>query len=107
MNDKGPAAPIAGGSGEDTGLEEYADRIAEEMHERVERQRAVIRRILSAGACRLEEAGRPPRAEGEELRRMKAALRETIEVLEETKSSFKAKRLEVLRKRLLAVLAGD
>lgn len=88
-------------------LEEYSDRLAEEMHERVERQRAVIRRILSAGAERLEEAGCLPPAETDEIRRMKAALKETIEVLEETKSSFKSRRLEVLRKRLLAVLAGD
>jgi len=36
--------------------------------------------------------------------RLKEALREAIEVLEESRKSFKSKRLEALRKRLTAVL---
>jgi hypothetical protein len=89
------------------GIEEYADRIAEEMHERVERQRGIIRELLAAGAERLPRAEYRLPADGDDLGRMKAALMETIDVLEETKSSFKSRRLEVLRKKLIAVLAGD
>jgi hypothetical protein len=37
---------------------------------------------------------------------LQEALRETIEVLEETKSSFKSKRLEVMRRKLVDILAG-
>ena len=36
--------------------------------------------------------------------RLKEALKETIEVLEQTKKAFKSKRLEVLRKKLTQVL---
>jgi len=36
--------------------------------------------------------------------RMKAAIREAIDVLEESRKAFKSKRLEVLRKRLTQVL---
>ncbi len=89
------------------GIEEYADRIAQEMHERVEMQRGIIRQILAEGAERVLPADYRPPAGGDDLARVKAALKEAIDVLEETKSSFKSKRLEVLRKRLIAVLAGD
>jgi hypothetical protein len=42
----------------------------------------------------------------ERLSRLQAALQETIEVLEETRSSFKSKKLEVHRKKLIDILAG-
>ena len=48
-----------------------------------------------------------PAAGGSDVARMKAAGMETIEVFEETKCSFKSRRLEVMRKKLIAVLAGD
>lgn len=40
-------------------------------------------------------------------RRLKSALAETILVLEETRRSFKSKRLESLRRQLLRVLAEE
>lgn len=86
------------------GLEEYVDRIAEEMHERVEHQRRIFRQVLAGedsgpkGYCPLVECAR--------LSRLQAALQETIEVLEETRSSFKSKKLEVHRKKLIDILAG-
>jgi hypothetical protein len=84
-------------------IEEYADRIAEEMHRRVDLQRAIIGRLLAEGpgsgaACPLVDCAR--------LSRLQAALHETIGVIEETRSSFKSKRLEVLRKKLIDILAG-
>lgn len=36
---------------------------------------------------------------------LKSALKETIEILEESRKSFKSKRLEALRKKLINVLA--
>ena len=38
-------------------------------------------------------------------KKMKAVLTETVAVLEQTKTAFKSKKLEVLRKRLMQVLA--
>jgi hypothetical protein len=89
------------------GIEEYSDRIAQEMHERVEMQRAILRQLLAEGGNRVLRVESGPPAGGSDLARMKAALMETIEVLEETKCSFKSRRLEVMRKKLIAVLAGD
>jgi hypothetical protein len=90
----------------DMGVEEYVDRIAVEMHERVEFQRRLFKQFLAGGGNALGQAYCPlvgcPR-----LSRLQAALRETIEVFEETRSSFKSKRLEVMRRRLIDILAGS
>ncbi len=40
------------------------------------------------------------------LARLTTAVQETIEILEETRSAFKSKRLEAMRKRLIDILAG-
>lgn len=94
-----------GGTAGDVGLEEYVDRIAGELHERVEHQRRVLKRLL------LREDGAPPPAycplvDCTRLARLTEVLQETIAVLEETRSAFKSKRLEVMRKKLIDVLAG-
>lgn len=88
------------------GIEEYVDRIAEEMHERVEHQRQVFREFLGTGGGSPECPAHCPLVRCDRLSRMRAALRETIDVLEETRSAFKSKRLEVLRRKLIGILAG-
>lgn len=88
------------------GIEEYVDRIAEEMHERVEHQRRIFRQVLAGGGNVLGPKGYCPLVECARLSRLQAALQETIEVLEETRSSFKSKKLEVHRKKLIDILAG-
>lgn len=47
-----------------------------------------------------------PLVDCEKLSRLRAAIQEAIEVLDETRSSFKSKRLEVMRKKLIDILAG-
>ena len=89
------------------GIEEYVDRIAEEMHERVEFQRRLFKQVLAGGGSALDKPAYCPLVDCPRLSRMQAALRETIEVFEETRSSFKSKRLEVMRKRLIDILAGS
>ena len=87
-------------------IEEYVDRIAEEMHERVEHQRRVFRQVLAGGGNVPGPTAYCPLVECARLSRLQAALQETIEVLEETRSSFKSKKLEVHRKKLIDILAG-
>jgi hypothetical protein len=91
----------------DMGVEEYADRIAEEMHERVEFQRRLLKQVLAGGGNALDRPAYCPLVDCPRLSRLQAALRETIEVFEETRSSFKSRRLEVMRKRLIDILAGS
>ena len=39
------------------------------------------------------------------IEKLRSAIRETIGVLEETRNAFKSKRLEVMRKKLIEILA--
>ena len=93
-------------TGADPGIAEYVDRIAEEMHERVELQRRLIREVLSDRGSVPERRTYCPSVDCERLSRLKAAVGETIAVLDETRSAFKSKRLEVMRKKLIDTLAG-
>jgi hypothetical protein len=95
--------PCEGAPGE-MRIDEYLDRIAEELHERVEHQRTVLRAALGAGGgtdgiryCPLVDCAR--------IEALRSAIRETIAVLEETRSAFKSKRLEAMRKKLSDILA--
>jgi hypothetical protein len=91
---------------EKVGIEEYVDRITEEMHQRVEHQRRIFRQVLAAGASPADRQEYCPLVDCARLSRLQAALQETIEVLDETRSSFKSKRLEVMRRKLIGILAG-
>ena len=91
----------------DMGVEEYVDRIAEEMHERVEFQRRLFKQVLAGGGDGSERQTYCPLVDCKRLSKLQAAVQEAIEVLDETRSSFKSKRLEVMRKRLIDILAGS
>jgi hypothetical protein len=91
---------------EKVGIEDYVDRITEEMHQRVEHQRRIFRQVLASGASPADRQEYCPLVDCARLSRLQAALRETIEVLDETRSSFKSKRLEVMRRKLIGILAG-
>jgi len=86
-------------------LGEYVDRIATELHERVEHQRAVLRKVLCESSPGREEIRYCPLVDCPRIEVLRSALRETVGVLEETRSAFKSKRLEVMRKRLIEILA--
>ena len=86
-------------------LGEYVDRIATELHERVEHQRAVLRKVLSERGPGSEEIRYCPFVDCPRIEMLRSALRETVGILEETRSAFKSKKLEVMRKKLLEILA--
>lgn len=98
-----PAGEVPG----DMRIVEYVDRIAEEMHDRVESQRRLFKQVLAGGGDGTERQAYCPLVDCKRLSRLQAAIQETIEVLDETRSSFKSKRLEVMRKRLIDILAGS
>jgi hypothetical protein len=91
---------------EKVGIEDYVDRITEEMYQRVEHQRRIFKQVLAGGANPTDRQEYCPLVDCARLSRPQAALRETIEVLDETRSSFKSKRLEVMRRKLIGILAG-
>ena len=91
---------------EKVGIEDYVDRITEEIHQRVEHQRYIFKQVLAGGASPADRQEYCPLVDCARLSLLQAALRETVEVLEETRSSFKSKRLEVMRRKLIGILAG-
>lgn len=101
---RGASAAEGGTPGEGT-LGDYVDRIAEELHDRVEHQRIVLRKALGASDAGGEGIPYCPLLDCARVETLRSAIRETIGVLEETRSAFKSKRLEVMRRKLCEILA--
>ncbi|MFP3869925.1 MAG: hypothetical protein ACLFVT_03470 [Syntrophobacteria bacterium] len=79
------------------------DRSAEELHQRIDMHRHLVasileQRVTEGSLERLLSSCSPPDS------RLKEAVKEAIEVLEESRKAFKSKRLEALRKRLTQAL---
>jgi len=84
-------------------LIEIIDKSTEELHQKINMHRYLMATTLDKKISekRLNEIILPN--SHRELR-LKETIKETIEVLEETRRAFKSKRLEVLRKNLIKVL---
>jgi len=80
------------------------EQSAEELHRRIDMHRYLMATILEkrVGDETIKQLSLPTYSPNE--RRLKEAVRETIEVLEESRKAFKSKRLETLRKKLTQVL---
>ena len=80
------------------------EQSAEELHQRIDMHRYLMATILEkrVGDETLKQIYLPAYSPNE--RRLKEAIRETIEILEESRRAFKSKRLEVLRKKLTQLL---
>ena len=90
----------------DITVHEYLDRVAEELHKQVDHQRQVFRQIVNDSTTAAQPLSYCPLVQCEKLLTMRSVLQETISVLEETRSAFKSKKLEVMRRKLVQVLAG-
>lgn len=91
-------------------MEPAASRIIEQSFDELKRTVGRHHAHLSAadGTGQVEPAAGPcVHPECSQNRRLKSALARTILVLEETRKSFKSKRLGALRKDLLRVLAEE
>ena len=80
------------------------DRSAQELHQRIDMHRCLMATILEqrVGDGTLKRLSLSSYSPVET--RLREALSETIEVLEQTRKAFKSKRLETLRKRLTQAL---
>lgn len=106
-----PGAPTVTPAGEGepprpVSIAEYLARTTAEMEERLAQHRVLLRALLEEESDAAQAARRPtcllmdcPRQ-----RRLRNALVDVIEVLEETRRSFKSRQLEALRRRVVAAL---
>ncbi|MCD6262032.1 MAG: hypothetical protein J7J52_03300 [Deltaproteobacteria bacterium] len=83
------------------------DISTKELHQRIDMHRYLMATILDqrVGDGTLKRLSLSPCSPVET--RLREALSETIEVLEQTRKAFKSKRLEALRKRLTQVLTNS
>jgi hypothetical protein len=86
--------------------EELLKRSAEELRARAEaHQRLLERAVEGSGGSALSEGC--ALADCPHRRTLRQTLLDAVRVLEDTRKAFKSKRLEVLRKKLIGVLAED
>ena len=80
------------------------NRSAEELHQKIDMQRHLMTTLLETKVRdeTIEQLALSTYSLNEN--RLKQAIMETIDVLEESRKAFKSKRLEVLRKKLTQVL---
>ena len=80
------------------------NKSSEELHQKIDMQRYLMTALLEkkVGDETIKQLAWPTYSPNEN--RLKQAIMETINVLEESRKSFKSKRLEVLRKKLTQVL---
>jgi len=80
------------------------NRSTEELHQKIDMQRYLMTTLLEkkVGDETIKQLDLPTFFPNEN--RLKQAIMETIDVLEESRKAFKSKRLEVLRKKLTQVL---
>lgn len=90
------------GGQDSTPLRVYVESLFDEMQQRVAHQRAVVMRCLDGAVVTAGDAEAAQRQQ-----ELVEVLKETVAVLEETKRSFKSKRLGELRAKLERVLAGQ
>lgn len=85
---------------------EALTRNAERLHEAVKEHRRLLELALRSREARghVEVSFS---VECVHRKRLRETLAEVIEILEETRKSFKSRRLEALRKKLIGVLAED
>lgn len=80
------------------------NRSTEELHQKIDMHRYLMTTLLGkkVGDENIKQLALPTYSPNE--KRLKKAIMETIDVLEESRKAFKSKRLEVLRKKLTQVL---
>lgn len=86
---------------------DYVTQISRELVERVEHQQVVMLKIVDERLSEGKSIEYCPLVDCEPNRVLREGLREAVSVLEETRSSFKSRRLEELRLKLEALLIED
>ena len=81
------------------------DKRTKDLHQEIDRYRSLLANILDKGVDDEAIKQHPlPLVTNPGERRLKEAIREAIEVLDESRKAFKSKKLELLRKKLTDVL---
>ncbi len=88
-----------------TNLVKIIDKSTEDLHNRIDMQRHILKTVIEKKIKGSEICPDCIFSDCPHKKRLREVLTETIEELEDTRKAFKSKRLELLRKRLMQVLA--
>ncbi len=88
-------------------LREYVTEIAEELIDRIDHQREVLLKFIEDSQRQGRRIEYCPLVDCIPRQKYREAVRDAIQVLEETRRAFKSRQLEELRKRLENLLAED
>ncbi len=86
-------------------IRDYVTEISRELTERIAHQREVLLKFVEDSRQQGRSIDYCPLINCQSNKRLREGLREAIQVIEETRRSFKSRRLEELRLRLEAILA--
>lgn len=86
---------------------DYVTQVSRELAERVEHQRDVMLKLIDLHQAGGHPIDYCPLVDCAPMKGLREGLREAISVLEETRHSFKSRRLEGLRLKLEALLVQD
>lgn len=92
---------------EDLDLYEYVNGVAAQLTERIEQQRKVLLKVIDERRDQGKSIEYCPLIDCMPRQKYRAAIQDAIQVIEETRRSFKSRQLEDLRKRLGNLLADD
>ncbi len=92
-------------AGKKTDLIKIIDKSTEDLHDRIDMQRHILTAVIEKKIKKVEICPDCIFSDCPHKKRLRDVLTEAIGVLEDTKKAFKSKRLEVLRKRFIQLLA--
>ena len=88
-----------------TDLMKIIDTNTKDLHNRIDMQRHILTAVIEKKTKGLQICPDCIFSDCPHKKRLRAVLTEAIGILEDTKKAFKSKRLEMLRKKLIQVLA--
>ena len=91
--------------GKKTDLMKIVDNSTKDLHNRIDMQRHILTAVIEKNIKRTEISPDCIFSDCPHKKRLRNILTKVIGILEDTKKAFKSKRLEVLRKKLIQVLA--
>jgi len=94
-------------AGRKTDLMKIVDNTTKDLHNRIDQQRHILAAVIEKKIKGLQICPDSILLDCPHKKRLRDVLTDTIEILEDTKKAFKSKRLEMLRKKLIRVLAEN
>lgn len=92
---------------DEVNLSVYVNEVADQLTQRIEQQRKILLKVVDEKLTSGESVDYCPLVDCSPRQKYRAAVMDAVQVIEDTRRSFKSRQLEELRKRLSNLLADD